>query len=208
MKTPENIKIKRRLVGLRRLPTLIEINNYKSPVPMYYVFRLDPVTRNTKLLSLTVTDSWRHRVKYDVYSTLGLNTGSMKETSLVVLLEDLVSTNKSKVTYPKGTFSSKHKITLEYVRAGNNTITYKLLADNEFRAFVNLEYLGMAQLGYQSLGIDNTYSDVIKDALSIVYSILVKDYSSEKELVSLCERLSKYFSPTLYSKLRSEKLQW
>lgn len=208
MKTPENIKIKRRLVGLRRLPTLIEINNYKSPVPMYYVFRLDPVTRNTKLLSLTVTDSWGHRVNYDVYSTLGLNTGSMKETSLVVLLEDLVSTNKSKVTYPKGTFSSKHKITLEYVRAGNNTITYKLLADNEFRAFVNLEYLGMAQLGYQSLGIDNTYSDVIKDALSIVYSILVKDYSSEKELVSLCERLSKYFSPTLYSKLRSEKLQW
>lgn len=208
MKTPENIKIKRRLVGLRRLPTLIEINNYKSPVPMYYVFRLDPVTRNTKLLSLTVTDSWGHRVKYDVYSTLGLNTGSMKETSLVVLLEDLVSTNKSKVTYPKGTFSSKHKITLEYVRAGNSTITYKLLADNEFRAFVNLEYLGMAQLGYQSLGIDNTYSDVIKDALSIVYSILVKDYSSEKELVSLCERLSKYFSPTLYSKLRSEKLQW
>lgn len=208
MKTPENIKIKRRLVGLRRSPTLIEINNYKSPVPMYYVFRLDPVTRNTKLLSLTVTDSWGHRVKYDVYSTLGLNTGSMKETSLVVLLEDLVSTNKSKVTYPKGTFSSKHKITLEYVIAGNNTITYKLLADNEFRAFVNLEYLGMAQLGYQSLGIDNTYSDVIKDALSIVYSILVKDYSSEKELVSLCERLSKYFSPTLYSKLRSEKLQW
>ena len=208
MKTPENIKIKRRLVGLRRLPTLIEINNYKSPVPMYYVFRLDPVTRNTKLLSLTVTDSWGHRVKYDVYSTLGLNTGSMKETSLVVLLEDLVSTNKSKVTYPKGTFSSKHKITLEYVRAGNNTITYKLLADNEFRAFVNLEYLGMAQLGYQSLGIDNTYSDVIKDALSIVYSILVKDYSSEKELVSLCERLSKYFTPTLYSQLRSEKIQW
>ena len=207
MKTPENIKIKRRLVGLRRLPTLIEINNYKSPVPMYYVFRLDPVTRNTKLLSLTVTDSWEHRVKYDVYSTLGLNTGSMKETSLVVLLEDLVSTNKSKVTYPKGTFSSKHKITLEYVRAGNNTITYKLLADNEFRAFVNLEYLGMAQLGYQSLGIDNTYSDVIKDALSIVYSILVKDYSSEKELVSLCERVSKYFSPTLYSKLRPDKLQ-
>lgn len=89
MKTPENIKIKRRLVGLKRLPTLIEINNYKYPVPMYYVFRLDPVTRDTKLLSLTVTDSWGHRVKYDVYSTLGLNTGTMKETSLVVLLEDL-----------------------------------------------------------------------------------------------------------------------
>lgn len=57
MKTPENIKIKRRLVGLKRLLTLIEINNYKYPVPMYYVFRLDPVTRDTKLLSLTVTDS-------------------------------------------------------------------------------------------------------------------------------------------------------
>lgn len=208
MKTPENIKIKRRLVGLKRLPTLIEINNYKCPVPMYYVFRLDPVTRDTKLLSLTVTDSWGHRVKYDVYSTLGLNTGHMKETSLVVLLEDLVSTNKSKVTYPKGTLSASHKITLEYVRAGNNAITYKLLADDEFCAFVNLEYLGMAQLGYRALGIDDTYSGVIKDALSIVYSILVKDYSSEKELVSLCERLNKYFTLTLYSKLRSEKLQW
>lgn len=161
MKTPENIKIKRRLVGLKRLPTLIEINNYKCPVPMYYVFRLD-----------------------------------------------LVSTNKSKVTYPKGTLSASHKITLEYVRAGNIAITYKLLADDEFCAFVNLEYLGMAQLGYRALGIDDTYSGVIKDALSIVYSILVKDYSSEKELVSLCERLNKYFTPTLYSKLRSEKLQW
>lgn len=148
MKTPENIKIKRRLVGLKRLPTLIEINNYKCPVPMYYVFRLDPVTRDTKLLSLTVTDSWGHRVKYDVYSTLGLNTGHMKETSLVVLLEDLVSTNKSKVTYPKGTLSASHKITLEYVRAGNNAITYKLLADDEFCAFVNLKYLGVAQMIY------------------------------------------------------------
>ena len=83
MKTPENIKIKRRLVGLKRLPTLIEINDYKCPVPMYYVFRLDPITRDTKLLSLTVTDSWGNRVKCDTYSTLGLNTGSLKETSLV-----------------------------------------------------------------------------------------------------------------------------
>ena len=70
MKTPENIKIKRRLVGLRRVPTLIEINNYKYPVPMYYVFRLDPITRDTKLLSLTVTDSWGNRVKFDCKSTL------------------------------------------------------------------------------------------------------------------------------------------
>lgn len=144
MKTPENIKIKRRLVGLRRLPTLIEINNYKYPVPMYYVFRLDPVTRDTKLLSLTVTDSWGNRVKFDTYSTLGLNTGSMKETSLVVLMQDLIDTSKSKVTYPKGTLSSSHKITLEYVRSGNYTVTYKLLSDDEFYAFVNLEYVGLA----------------------------------------------------------------
>lgn len=208
MKIPENIKIKRRLVGLKRVPTLIEIGDYKYSVPMYYVFRLDPVTRDTKLLSLTVTDLWGHRIKYDIYSTLGLNTGSRKETSLVVLIEGLVVTSKTKVTYPKGTLSAKHKITLEYVRAGNYTITYKLLADDEFCAFINLEYMGMAQLGYRTLGIDDTCSDVIKDALSIVYSILVKDYSSEKELVSLCNKLSKYFAPTLYSRLRSEKLQW
>lgn len=208
MKIPENIKIKRRLVGLKRVPTLIEINNYKCPVPMYYVFRLDPITRDTKLLSLTVTDSWGHRVKYDVYSTLGLNTGTMKETSLVVLLENLVSTNKSKVTYPKGTFSSKHKITLEYVRAGNNAITYKLLVDNEFRAFVNLEYVGLSKLGYEALGIDNSFADGTLKALGIIYTLLLKTYNGNKELIGLCEQLGKYFTPTLYSKLRSEKLQW
>ena len=175
---------------------------------MYYVFRLDPVTRDTKLLSLTVTDSWGHRVKYDVYSTLGLNTGTMKETSLVVLLEDLVSTNKSKVTYPKGTFSSKHKIMLEYVRAGNNAITYKLLADNEFRAFVNLEYVGLSKLGYEALGIDNSFADGTLKALGIIYTLLLKTYNGDKELIGLCEQLGKYFTPTLYSKLRSEKLQW
>lgn len=146
--------------------------------------------------------------KYDVYSTLGLNTGTMKETSLVVLLEDLVSTNKSKVTYPKGTFSSKHKITLEYVRAGNNAITYKLLADNEFRAFVNLEYVGLSKLGYEALGIDNSFADGTLNALGIIYTLLLKTYNGDKELVALCEQLSKYFTPTLYSKLRSEKLQW
>ena len=208
MKTPENIKIKRRLVGLRRVPTLIEINNYKYPVPMYYVFRLDPITRDTKLLSLTVTDSWGHRVRYDIYSTLGLNTGSLKETSLVVLIQDLVSTNKSKVTYPKDTLSSKHKITLEYVRAGNNAITYKLLADDEFYAFVNLEYMGINQLGYKALGIDNSYADGTLKALAIIYTLLLKNYNGDKELIALCEQLGKYFTPTLYSKLRSEKLQW
>ncbi len=208
MKTPENIKIKRRLVGLKRLPTLIEINNYKCPVPMYYVFRLDPITRDTKLLSLTVTDSWGYRVKFDTYSTLGLNTGSMKETSLVVLIQDLVVTSKSKVTYPKGTLSAKYKITLEYVRAGNNTITYKLLADDEFYAFVNLEYMGIDQLGYKALGIDNSYADGTLKALDIIYTLLLKTYNGDKELIALCEQLGKYFTPTLYSKLRSEKLQW
>lgn len=175
---------------------------------MYYVFRLDPITRDTKLLSLTVTDSWGHRVKFDTYSTLGLNTGSLKETSLVVLIQDLVSTNKSKVTYPKGTLSSKHKITLEYVRAGNNAITYKLLADDEFYAFVNLEYMGIDQLGYKALGIDNSYADGTLKALAIIYTLLLKTYNGDKELIALCEQLGKYFTPTLYSKLRSEKLQW
>jgi len=175
---------------------------------MYYVFRLDPITRDTKLLSLTVTDSWGHRVRYDIYSTLGLNTGSLKETSLVVLIQDLVSTNKSKVTYPKGTLSSKHKITLEYVRAGNNAITYKLLADDEFYAFVNLEYMGIDQLGYKALGIDNSYADGTLKALAIIYTLLLKTYNGDKELIALCEQLGKYFTPTLYSKLRSEKLQW
>lgn len=208
MKTPENIKIKRRLVGLKRLPTLIEISDYKCPVPMYYVFRLDPITRDTKLLSLTVTDSWGNRVKCDTYSTLGLNTGSLKETSLVVLMQDLVDTNKSKVTYPKGTLSAKHKIILEYVRAGNNTITYKLLADDEFYAFLNLKYMGIDQLGYKALGIDNSFADGTLKALDIIYTLLLKTYNGDKELIGLCEQLGKYFTPTLYSKLRSEKLQW
>lgn len=207
MKKPENIKIKRRLVGLKRVPTLIEIGNYRYPVPIYYVFRLDPITRSTKLLSLTLSNSFGQHLKSDIYSILRLNTGSMKETSLVVLLENLVATSKSEVTYHKGTLSSRHKITLEYVRAGNNIISYKLIVDDEFYAFINLEYLGVEQLGYSTFGINNTVSDtLLKDALSIIYSILLRYYNSEKELVSLCEKLQKYFTPTLYSKLRSEKL--
>lgn len=202
------VKIRKRLVGFKRVPTLIEVGNYKSSVPMYYVFQLDPITQNTKLLSLTVTDELGLLLTSDIYYKLGINNGSRKETSLVVLLADLVLANKTKITYPKGTLSNIYSITLELGQFEQGRITYKLFADNNFYAYLNLEYKGLDQLGYNTLGIDDTVSDTLKDAISIVYSILLKDYSSEKELVYLCEKLSKYYTPTLYSQLRSEKIQW
>lgn len=208
MANTDIVKIRKRLVGLKRLPTLIEIGNYKYPVPMYYVFQLDLVTQTTKLLSLTVTDELGLLLTSDIYYKLGINMGSRKETSLVILLADLVLANKAKITYPKGTLSNIYSITLELGQFEQGRITYKLFADNNFYAYLNLEYKGLDQLGYNTLGIDDTVSDTLKDAISIVYSILLKDYSSEKELVYLCEKLSKYYTPTLYSQLRSEKIQW
>ena len=38
------VKVRKRLVGFKRVPTLIEIGDYKSSVPRYYVFQLDPIT--------------------------------------------------------------------------------------------------------------------------------------------------------------------
>ena len=99
-----------------------------------------------------------------------------------------------------------YKITLELDSFEQGRLTYKLFADNQFYAYLNLEYKGLDQLSYEILGIDDTVSNNLKDAISIIYSILLKDYNSEKELVSLCETLHKYFTPTLYSKLRSEHL--
>lgn len=206
MKNKDIVKIRKRLVGLKRLPTLIEIGDYKYPVPMYYVFQLDPVTQNTKLLSLTVTDELGLLLTSDIYYNLGINSGSRKETSLVILVSDLVLTNKSKIVYPKGILSNMYKITLELDSFEQGRLTYKLFADNQFYAYLNLEYKGLDQLSYEILGIDDTVSNNLKDAISIIYSILLKDYNSEKELVSLCETLHKYFTPTLYSKLRSEHL--
>ena len=202
------VKVRKRLVGFKRVPTLIEVGDYKDSVPMYYVFQLDPITQNTKLLSLTVTDELGLLLTSDIYYKLGINNGSRKETSLVILLADLVLANKAKITYPKGTLSNIYSITLELGQFEQGRITYKLFADNNFYAYLNLEYKGLDQLGYNTLGIDDTVSDTLKDAISIVYSILLKDYSGEKELVYLCEKLSKYYTPTLYSQLRSEKIQW
>lgn len=200
------VKIRKRLVGFKRVPTLIEIGNYTDSVPMYYVFHLDPITQNTKLLSLTVTDELGLLLTSDIYYKLGINMGSRKETSLVIILADLVLANKAKITYPKGTLSNIHSITLELGQFEQGRITYKLFADNNFYAYLNLEYKGLDQLGYNTLGIDDTVSDTLKDAIILIYSILLKDYSSEKELISLCERLSNYYTPTLYSLLRSERL--
>lgn len=202
------VKVRKRLVGFKRVPTLIEVGDYKDSVPMYYVFQLDPITQNTKLLSLTVTDELGLLLTSDIYYKLGINMGSRKETSLVILLADLVLANKSKVVYSKGTLSNMYKITLELDSFEQGRLTYKLFADSNFYAYLNLEYKGLDQLRYNTLGIDDTVSDTLKDAISIVYSILLKDYSSEKELVYLCEKLSKYYTPTLYSQLRSEKIQW
>lgn len=208
MTNTDIVKIRKRLVGFKRVPTLIEIGNYNNYVPVYYVFQLDPITQNTKLLSFTVTDELGLLLTSDIYYKLGINMGSRKETSLVILLADLVLANKSKIVYPKGTLSNMYKITLELDSFEQGRLTYKLLADNKFYAFLNITYNGLEQLSYEALGIDDTVSDTLKDAISIIYSILLKDYNSERELVSLCERLSKYFTPTLYSQLRSEKIQW
>lgn len=200
------VKVRKRLVGFKRVPTLIEIGNYNDSVPMYYVFQLDPITQNTKLLSLTVTDELGLLLTSDIYYKLGINRGSRKETSLVILLADLVLANKSKIVYQKGTLSNMYKITLELDSFEQGRLTYKLFADNKFYAYLNLTYKGIDQLGYEALGLDNTISETLKDAISLIYSILLKDYSSEKELVFLCENLHSYFTPTLYSKLRSERL--
>lgn len=208
MANTDIVKVRKRLVGFKRVPTLIEIGNYSDSVSMYYIFQLDPITQNTKLLSLTVTDELGLLLTSDIYYKLGINSGSRKETSLVILLADLVLANKSKIVYQKGTLSNMYKITLELDSFEQGRVTYKLFADNKFYAFLNLTYNGIDQLGYETLGIDDTVSDTLKDALSIIYSILLKDYSSEKELVYLCEKLSKYYTPTLYSQLRSEKIQW
>lgn len=208
MANTDIVKIRKRLVGIKRVPTLIEVGDYKDSVPMYYVFQLDPITQNTKLLSLTVTDELGLLLTSDIYYKLGINMGSRKETSLVILLADLVLANKAKITYPKGALSNLYSITLELGQFEQGRITYKIFANNNFYAYLNLEYKGLDQLGYNTLGIDDTVSDTLKDAISLIYSILLKDYSSEKELVSLCERLSKYYTPTLYSQLRSEKIQW
>jgi hypothetical protein len=202
------VKVRKRLVGFKRVPTLIEIGNYSDSVPMYYVFQLDPITQNTKLLSLTVTDELGILLTSDIYYKLGINMGSRKETSLVIILADLVLANKSKIVYPKGTLSNMYKITLELGSFEQGRVTYKLFAENNFYAYLNLEYKGLDQLGYNTLGLDDTVSDTLKDAINLIYSILLKDYSSEKGLVYLCEKLSKYYTPTLYSQLRSEKIQW
>lgn len=208
MTNTDIVKVRKRLVGFKRVPTLIEVGDYKDSVPMYYVFQLDPITQNTKLLSLTVTDELGLLLTYDIYYKLGINMGSRKETSLVILLADLVLANKSKIVYQKGTLSNMYKITLELDRFEQGRLTYKLFADNKFYAFLNLTYNGIDQLSYETLGLDGTVSDTLKDAISLIYSILLKDYSSEKELVYLCKRLSKYYTSTLYSQLRSEKIQW
>lgn len=202
------VKVRKRLVGFTRVPTLIEIGNYSDSVPMYYVFQLDPITQNTKLLSLTVTDELGILLTSDIYYKLGINMGSRKETSLVIILADLVLATKSKIVYPKGTLSNMYKITLELGSFEQGRVTYKLFAENNFYAYLNLEYKGLDQLGYNTLGLDDTVSDTLKDAINLIYSILLKDYSSEKGLVYLCEKLSKYYTPTLYSQLRSEKIQW
>lgn len=162
------VKIRKRLVGFKRVPTLIEIGNYNYSVPMYYVFQLDPITQNTKLLSLTVTDELGLLLTSAIYYKLGINSGSRKETSLVILLADLVLANKSMIVYPKGTLSNLYKITLELDSFEQGRLTYKLFADNKFYAYLNLTYNGIDQLGYETLGLDNTISETLKDAISII----------------------------------------
>ena len=198
------VKIRKRLLGFKRVPTLIEIGNFKDFDSMYYAFRISPITKDTKLLLLTITDEKGFRLSHTVYSKLGINQGSRKDTSLVILLADLVLDSKVKITYPKGTLSSHYKITLELVRAGHNVVTYKLLVDDSFYAYLNLAYRGIDHLSYDSLGVDNSFSDGTMEALGIIYTLLLRTYNGERELIALCEQLHSYYSRTLYKNLRSE----
>lgn len=49
-------------------------------------------------------------------------------------------------------------------------------------------------------------SHIIRDAMSIVYSIYLQEHKTKTELISVGERLLKYYAPYLYSNFRSELL--
>lgn len=207
MASSDKIKIYTKVVGLKRQPFLAEFGDYQCPVPMYYVFWLSQKTGGTRLLSLTATDDVGLRINYDLYSRFGINTGTRKETSLVILLAKLFDKSVVKTTYPKGTLSKDYSFTFELVRLTDFVATYKMLVNGEFAVYLNLAFKTMDKIGELVTQLDDTTSPIIRNAMSIIYDIYLHDYKTKNDLTAIGEKLLNYYAPFLYSNLRAEFFQ-
>lgn len=206
MTNSDKIKVYTKVVGLKRCPYLVEFGDYKFPVPMYYVFKLSQKVGGVRLLSLTATNELGFRINYDLYSRFGINTGTRKETSLVVLLAKLVENSVTKTSYPKGTLSKDYSFTFELVSMADSIVTYEMCVNGEFVAYLNLAFKNIDEIAEVVSTFDDTTSHIIRDAMSIVYSIYLQEHKTKTELISVGERLLKYYAPYLYSNFRSELL--
>lgn len=206
MTNSDKIKVYTKVVGSKRCPYLVEFGDYKFPVPMYYVFKLSQKVGGVRLLSLTATNEMGFRINYDLYSRFGINTGTRKETSLVVLLAKLVENSVTKTSYPKGTLSKDYSVTFELVSMADSIVTYEMRVNGEFVAYLNLAFKNIDEIAEVVSTFDDTTSHIIRDAMSIVYSIYLQEHKTKTELISVGERLLKYYAPYLYSNFRSELL--
>lgn len=206
MTNSDKIKVYTKVVGSKRCPYLVEFGDYKFPVPMYYVFKLSQKVGGVRLLSLTATNELGFRMNYDLYSRFGINTGTRKETSLVVLLAKLVENSVTKTSYPKGTLSKDYSFTFELVSMADSIVTYEMCVNGEFVAYLNLAFKNIDEIAEVVSTFDDTTSHIIRDAMSIVYSIYLQEHKTKTELISVGERLLKYYAPYLYSNFRSELL--
>lgn len=84
--------------------------------------------------------------------------------------------------------------------------TYEMRANGEFVVYLNLEFKNIDKLVEVVSTFDDTTSHIIRDAMSIIYSIYLQEYKTKTELISVGERLLKYYAPFLYSNFRSELL--
>lgn len=207
MVSSDKIKIYTKVVGLKRQPFLAEFGDYQCPVPMYYVFWLSQKTGGTRLLSLTATNEMGFRINYDLYSRFGVNTGTRKETSLVVLLAKLFDKSVVKTTYPKGTLSKDYSFTFELVRLTDFVATYKMLENGEFAVYLNLAFKTMDKIGELVAQLDDNTSPIIRNAMSIIYDIYLHDYKTKNDLTAIGEKLLNYYAPFLYSNFRAEFFQ-
>lgn len=207
MVSSDKIKIYTKVVGLKRQPFLAEFGDYQCPEPMYYVFWLSQKTGGTRLLSLTATDDVGLRINYDLYSRFGINTGTRKETSLVILLAKLFDKSVVKTTYPKGTLSKDYSFTFELVRLTDFVATYKMLVNGEFTVYLNLAFKTMDKIGELVAQLDDTTSPIIRNAMSIIYDIYLHDYKTKNDLTAIGEKLLNYYAPFLYSNFRAEFFQ-
>lgn len=207
MVSSDKIKIYTKVVGLKRQPFLAEFGGYQCPVPMYYVFWLSQKAGGTRLLSLTATNEMGFRINYDLYSRFGVNTGTRKETSLVVLLAKLFDKSVVKTTYPKGTLSKDYSFTFELVRLTDFVATYKMLVNGEFTVYLNLAFKTMDKISELVAQLDDTTSPIIRNAMSIIYDIYLHDYKTKNDLTAIGEKLLNYYAPFLYSNLRAEFFQ-